>query len=118
MKKLYALLAGVGVTPWLFWLIVVCLAFAVCGLVWGYCGSDSPQIAPVNEATIQEINSKNTETRQKALDKALEEADAPRRISDEKREEIKQKIEQKAKTGATVTAEDFRKLLREDENEW
>ncbi len=117
MKRILAYAATFGISPTIFYIILVCGVFVIVGLFFGFCGGNDKPIAPVDPVVIEGINSRNTETRNAALDKAFESADAPRRISDEKRNEIRQEIDQKARLGRPVTAEDFRQLLKKKEGE-
>lgn len=77
------------------------------------CGKNKIKI---DEAAIQKINSKNEAERKEALQNIFDRIDDQRNISDEKRREIIQRVEQSARADKNVTAEDLHNLV-EDEPE-
>lgn len=115
MKKILNFAAGYGLSATFVYAILIFIVVALGAFLFGYCrgGKRAEPIAPVDPVLIEKLASKNAETRNAALEKVFEQADTERRISDEKRAEIRREVEKNSKYGKQVTAEDFRALLEE-----
>jgi hypothetical protein len=95
--------------------IVLCILFAAS---FSFCSKPTaPQIAPVNEKTIHDLQSTNEAEKNAAYEKVIEKIDSSSKLNDDERFEMKRKVEQSVKFGKNVTTADFKKLLEENDNQ-
>ena len=103
------------------YIFLICLVLAVAGLFIGYCGGGSKPVPvtvkPIDPILIEQLNTRDREKKEAALQKIFEENDSVRELSDKKRAELKQEIIQDTKFGKRVTADDFRLLIEKAQGE-
>ena len=119
MKRILAIAATWGLSPFWFYVILISIVIAGCGLLFGYCNSGGGEkpVPPVDHVLIEEMNSQDKAKKEAAVEKAFEQTNAVTTLSDEKRAEIKREVLNDTKFGKRVDANDFRDLIKKAQEE-